>query len=229
MSLKFGDLNIGSMYFGERKIAEGWLGDIKVFGSGSPAPSSTVKIGGRDYPFVQIGNQLWITENLDWKFDGLTFRDGVDGNEMDDTSLEQACYYSYDESTYGVTGNKYGLLYNGSAVRYLNSANILPTGWRIPSTSDFNELITFVGENPGRKLKSTSWNGTDDYGFNAKPYGFWAHDFAFLDIEGRIFGSTYIEVSDALEALYFSSSASVEINGSKSWTCYPIRLCCSAS
>ena len=45
MSLKFGDLNIGSMYFGERKIAEGWLGDVKVYGGSSPVlPANTIRL-----------------------------------------------------------------------------------------------------------------------------------------------------------------------------------------
>jgi hypothetical protein len=30
----------------------------------------SVKIGGRKYPVVKIGNQLWMAENLDWKFNG---------------------------------------------------------------------------------------------------------------------------------------------------------------
>ena len=66
----------------------------------------SVVIGGREYPVVQIGNQLWLAENLDWRWEGLT----VGGQWQRETP--GAWYYNNDEATYGVNGNKYGLLYN---------------------------------------------------------------------------------------------------------------------
>lgn len=36
MSATLGDLNIGSMYAGSHKIAEAWLGNVKVYGGSSP-------------------------------------------------------------------------------------------------------------------------------------------------------------------------------------------------
>lgn len=38
MSATLGDLNIGSMYAGSRKIAEAWLGNVKVYGAAAPGP-----------------------------------------------------------------------------------------------------------------------------------------------------------------------------------------------
>lgn len=182
MSLAFADKNIGSMYAGGRKIAEAWLGSSKVFGGAAP---SEVTIGGRTYSTVTIGNQVWMAENLDWKFSGLTFRDGVDGNEItNNVNLAQAAYYDYDESTYGVNGNKYGLLYNWTAVDYLNN-NLselgVPSGWHVPTRAEWTALVSAVGVYPGTKLKSTTgWSsgaGTDDYGFSAVPAGRWYNGF----------------------------------------------------
>ena len=182
----FADKNIGAMYVGSRKIAEAWLGSSKVFGQS--APSEGVLIGGRTYRTVTIGNQEWMAENLDWKFSGLTFRDGVDGNEMtSDATISQASYYDYNESTYGVTGNKYGLLYNWTAVNYLNnnlSALGVPSGWHVPTRAEWSALVSAVGENPGLKLKSTTgWSsgaGTDDYGFSAVPAGYGNNGFIYV-------------------------------------------------
>lgn len=150
-----------------------------------PKPVQGVTIGGRTYRTVTIGNQEWMAENLDYKFSGLTFRDGVDGNEIDrNANLAQAVYYDYDEATYGVNGNKYGLLYNWKAVNYLNnnlSALDVPSGWHLPTRAEWNSLVSAVGENPGTKLKSTTgWSsgaGTDDYGFSAAPAGEWSLGF----------------------------------------------------
>ena len=141
----------------------------------------SVNIGGRDYKVVQIGNQLWMAENLDWKFNGLNFRDS-NNNPIDDTTDIQAAYFNYDESTYGINGNKYGLLYNWYAVDYINQhleSFGVPDGWHAPSKTEWSTLINICGQNPGTKLKSTSgwsdWigpNGDDYYGFSAYPAGY---------------------------------------------------------
>ena len=178
MSLSLGSTSIGSMYVGGRKIAEAWLGSSKVFGQSAP---SEVTIGGRTYSTVTIGNQVWMAENLDWKFSGLTFRDGVDGNEItNNVNLAQAAYYDYDESTYGVNGNKYGLLYNWASVDYINSHLSelgVPSGWHVPTHDEWSALKSTVGEPSGTKLKSTTgWetsSGTDDFGFSMVPAGDW--------------------------------------------------------
>lgn len=137
-----------------------------------PEQVSFALIGGRRYPVVKIGNQYWMTENLDWKFGNLDI-----GETTPSDSNPQANYYDDDESTYGVNGNKYGLLYNFPAVERL--AALLQDGWRVPTVSDWNALITSVGgsSTAGTKLKSTTgWdydqNGDGSYGFEAFPAGF---------------------------------------------------------
>lgn len=158
--------------------------------------TNEVLIGGRWYQYVQIGNQLWLVDNLDYQWDGLI----VGGSET--STLEQrANYFNDDPSTYGVNGNKYGLLYNWVAVKYLNDnkGTLLPSGWHVPSRDESDTLISFVGgsSTAGLKLKSTTvWNsgyeGTNDYGFTAYPAGYRHHlgDYVNLGTETRFWNST---------------------------------------
>lgn len=134
-------------------------------------------LDGRLYKTVTIGSQTWMAENLDYKFNGLQLN-----NSSWSYSDKQADYYDKDEATYGVNGNKYGLLYNFVAAKYLNNnkSTLIP-GWHVPTLEEWNTLINYVGGSSvaGSKLKSTTgWasgpsgsEGTDNFGFNAKPAG----------------------------------------------------------
>ena len=134
-----------------------------------------VEIGGRMYPTVTIGNQVWLAENLDYKFDGCAI--GPTGAP----STPAAWYFNNDELTYGIDGTyKCGLLYNWFAAKYLddNKSTLLPAGWRVPVAADFQALITNIGgRQEGTKIRSndipwaTSWQGTNDTGFSALPCG----------------------------------------------------------
>lgn len=130
-------------------------------------------IGGRTYKTTKIGNQIWLAENLDFKFYGLKV-----GTEETTSGEPHAAYYDNDEATYGVKGNKYGLLYNGYAVEFLNKyKDQLIPGWHVPTVTEWDALATVVGGRSvaGLKLKSkTGWSsgaGTDDFGFTAFPAG----------------------------------------------------------
>lgn len=145
-----------------------------------PDPSIVV-IGGREYKTVTIGDQTWLAENLDFKFDGL-----IIGQEFETSQKPVATYYDNDESRYGVNGNKYGLLYNYTAAITLEErkSELIP-GWHVPTLEDWQTLIEYVGgketehwrhyEDAGTKLKSTTgWveeNGDDNFDFNAYPAG----------------------------------------------------------
>lgn len=118
---------------------------------------------GQVYKTVQIGNQIWMAENL--KFEPESY---------------SICY---DSSS--INCEKYGKLYF-----YVAAKKSCPEGWHIPSDMEWDELAEFISKDKnigsktaggdwqeiGQFLKSTSaWsdngNGTDDYGFNALPGG----------------------------------------------------------
>jgi uncharacterized protein (TIGR02145 family) len=153
-----------------------------------------VEIGGRKYPVVKIGNQLWLAENLDYKFSVNGSQIPIGGSVT--PSTEHAWYYNNDESTYGIDGTyKCGLLYNWYAADYLdnNKATLLPDGWRLPDIDDYNILESVVShDNGGRILKalensisqgfpSSQWGGTDDYRFSALPTGWRRTDNGFFN------------------------------------------------
>jgi uncharacterized protein (TIGR02145 family) len=66
------------------------------------------------------------------------------------------CYYSNDSTTYAET---YGALYNWYTV--VDSGNLCPTGWHVPSDYEWSVLTNFLGGDSiaGGKLKDTIlWN-----------------------------------------------------------------------
>jgi uncharacterized protein (TIGR02145 family) len=138
---------------------------------------------GKTYNTVKVGKQNWISENLNV----TTFKNGDTIPEAKTwkewTSLSKRekpvwCYQSYN-STNGI---KYGKLYNWYAVN--DPRGLAPEGWHIPNVSEWETMATFLGENAGTKMKSTSgWEKTyevpSEYGLmpgilaNANNLGKW--------------------------------------------------------
>jgi uncharacterized protein (TIGR02145 family) len=105
---------------------------------------------GKSYKWVKIGNQTWMAENLAYK-------------------PESGDYNIYENKVDYLL--RYGYLYNWETAK-----KVCPEGWHLPNHKEFNELIAFVGPDPGIKLKAKNgWlmdgNGTDDHGFSALPGG----------------------------------------------------------
>ncbi|MEY3048663.1 MAG: hypothetical protein RL365_701 [Bacteroidota bacterium] len=137
---------------------------------------------------VKIGNQIWMTENLNVE----TFRNGDIVPEAKSAKdwLYAAknkkpawCYYENDLSN----GKCYGKLYNWYALT--DSRGLAPKGWHIPTYAEWSTLIDFLGgwENALSKMKSPSgWdnegNGSNKSGFFALPGGFRYDDGSFSDI-----------------------------------------------
>ncbi len=104
---------------------------------------------GKTYKSVVIGSLIWMAENLDYRV----------GNS-----------WCYDNDEFNC--KKYGRLYDWNTARVA-----CPSGWHLPSKSEWNDMIQAVGSNiAGKKLKSRNgWDkdksGTDNYGFSALPGG----------------------------------------------------------
>jgi uncharacterized protein (TIGR02145 family) len=199
-------------------------GDCSIEGGASyPVPTTpyyeipleTVEIGGRKYPTVKIGNQLWMAENLDYKFDvnGSQIPIGQSGTP----STPAAWYYNNNETDYGIDGTyKCGLLYNWYAAKYLddNKDTLLPNGWHVPTDDEWTALANAVGgtSTAGTKLKAsgvswaTSWGGTDDYGFGVLPAGIY-YNGSFYDIGSRAHFWTVTESGSEAYYRFFNTDA----------------------
>jgi len=132
---------------------------------------------GNSYSPVVIGTQTWLTENLKTtKFnDGNVIPCLTDNMAWNDLKTQGYCWYDNSETTYK---NMYGALYNWYAV---NSGNLCPTGWHVPSMEEWNVLIEYLGgvDIAGGKLKeqgTTHWlnsntGATNNSGFTGLPSG----------------------------------------------------------
>lgn len=134
---------------------------LKANGKILVKPDSVV-IGDRAYPVVKIGNQLWMAENLNFKANGI--RIGSVFQEYNNVH-PIACYYKNDESSYG----HLGLYYNFPSLSVIST--YCHSGWRVPTRADIEELFSFVNSNC-ISLKSITWNGTNETGFNALACGY---------------------------------------------------------
>jgi uncharacterized protein (TIGR02145 family) len=135
------------------------------------------------YESVKIGNQEWMTRNLD--VDRFRNGDLIPHIESDE-EWEKAgrngqpawCYYKNSPEN----GKKYGKLYNWYAVN--DPRRLAPEGFHVPSDGNWTSLVEFLGGEgiAGHKMKSVevweerenedgeifhSINGDNSSGFNA--------------------------------------------------------------
>jgi uncharacterized protein (TIGR02145 family) len=127
---------------------------------------------GKSYKTISIGTQTWMAENLAFKLEnslqeqGQIFRKDSLANCFIDT-INDLYYYRWDITK-----------------------QICPTGWRIPTESDWNTLSIILGgrkpntvkgnKTSGNKMMATDsiyWpdcpNKTNSSGFSGKPFGFY--------------------------------------------------------
>jgi len=163
-------------------------------------------------PTITIGNQNWISKNLDVD----TYRNGdeipqvQDANLWDKLTTGAWCYYD-NNSTNGTT---YGKLYNWYAVN--DSRGLAPKGYHIPTDAEWTILTYYLGGESvaGTKMKSTSgWqnngNGNNTSGFAGLPGGLRDYPSArFIDIGGYAkwwSSSEYNSLSSSGRIIFYSS------------------------
>ncbi len=204
-----------------------------------------IDIDGNSYETVQIGNQLWMAENLRT----TKLNDGADIPLVNDDgwshlSTQGYCWYNSSQSDYGYT---YGALYNWYAVE---TGKLCPTGWHVPTHSEWITMHNYIvthGYSYNGSLRSnyvakslasiSNWlpsnitgsPGNTDYpeyrnktGFNALPAGFRLESNHFFD-NGRksfMWSASAIDASRAtLTNLSFNKTVLDFINASKIGIC----------
>jgi uncharacterized protein (TIGR02145 family) len=127
---------------------------------------------GNAYNTVNIGRQIWLVENLKTTkyLNGDPLMSNLRGSEWTNTA----------SGAYQISSDIYGNLYNAYAVA--DERQICPAGWHVPSASEWNELLIYLGgeENAGGRMKEAgtshwlepNFGATNESGFTALPEGF---------------------------------------------------------
>ena len=138
---------------------------------------------GKIYKYVKIGTQTWMAENLNYA----------------ETAVNIVICHGDKNRSY----KNYGKLYTWDA-----AMKACPRGWHLPSRSEWNVLIEYVGGEviAGKKLKakngwkvlsSANANGTDNFGFAALPGSESAAGcFSDFEISGNWWTATMSDSSD---------------------------------
>jgi uncharacterized protein (TIGR02145 family) len=176
-------------------------------------PTSTVTdVDGNIYNTVAIGTQCWTKENLKvTKYnDGVTPIPDETANTSGWGSLATGARSEYVAA--GVTGyvSTYGYLYNWYAAAGIitnggsPTKNICPATWRVPTETDWTNLVNFLGTTPGTQLRENSslWavnTGTDQYGFSARPGGWrnFVSWFRFIGTDAFFWTATYDVINNS--------------------------------
>ena len=139
-------------------------------------------IDGNIYKTIQIGDQVWMAENLKVshfrngepiahaksKIEWARYGEGIF------TIFPQWASPGFDSSNEKI----HGKLYNWHAVN--DARGLAPEGWHIPTKEEWEQLANYLGKDGGNKLKSTTdWTatkyelspGSNKTGFNAYPSG----------------------------------------------------------
>lgn len=171
-----------------------------------PSGNSVTDIEGNVYTTVQIGNQVWMAENLKT----TKYRNGA---SIDYTNGQMAwsllavpkspAYTNPDYTASNVA--VYGRLYNWHAVN--DSRGLAPAGWHIPSDAEWTTMIDFLGGKTvatANKLKATGttyWkspnNASNSSGFTALPAGTIGYDGYFLAAQNIGFYTTFWSATPA--------------------------------
>lgn len=133
---------------------------------------------GNIYRTLQIGGQTWMAENLrSTKYNnGKSITLVTDNAKWAALTTPAYSWYNNDPETYSYK-KVYGALYNSYVVE---TGNLCPAGWHVPSVEEWNTLIVYLGgPGAGGKLKEMGilhWQmpnsgATNESGFTALPGG----------------------------------------------------------
>ena len=161
-------------------------------------PQVISDIDGNVYGTVTIGTQVWMTKNLKTTKlkNGSILPLISDQTSWSNQASPAYCWFNNDATTYG---NPYGVLYNWYTV---NTGNLCPVGWHVPSDSEWTILTDFLGglNVAGGKLKETGtthWispntGATNESGFTGLPGGYRNYDgqFYHMGYSGNWWSST---------------------------------------
>ena len=211
---------------------------VTIFTCGS---STISDIDNNVYNTVSIGIQCWTKENLkvskynDNTVIPLNATGGSSGTSGSWVVTTGAYTIYANEASSGTNATNYGYLYNWYASKGITTTgsttykNLCPTGYHVPTDSDWNKLVKFMhsgadtsnssalqSTSAGTKLKKndalwTSNIGTDDYGFSALPGGMrdGAGSFNRIRDDAWFWSTTVSYGSFAFDRILFATNGNV--------------------
>lgn len=197
---------------------------------GCGTTTSITDASGNEYPVVQIGNQCWTKENLrTTKYSDGSIIPNVT-NDAAWTGLSSGAWCNYENNaSYDAT---YGKLYNWYTVA--DSRNVCPTGWHVPTHSEWIVLTDFLGGQSaaGGKMKTiTGWQSpniaaTNESGFSGLPGGLRRLNNGTFDGIGNYgdwWSSSEYSTTIAWDCLLYYNVASAYNNYSFKYSGYSVR------
>ena len=151
---------------------------------------------GQTYKTVEIGGQVWMAENLNYKTENTYCLNNRDTNCTKYGRLYMWSAAMDSAGTWGANGKGCG--YTKPCSPKKSVRGVCPEGWHLPSYFEWKRLIVTVDDSiteyddenaAATKLKSTSgWaddgNGDGSYSFSALPTGFLSYD-GYFPFEGK--------------------------------------------
>ena len=138
---------------------------------------------GQVYKTVTIGSQVWMAKNLNYLPE-----DTVGSIWAGESVCGGGNWKSLEEGDCSIFGRLYEEDFTKKE-EYIDS--ICPNGWSLPSKKQYENLISFLGEDANNKMKianSIYWNindSTNQSGFSAIPAGYYSSKgFNYLNKEG---------------------------------------------
>jgi uncharacterized protein (TIGR02145 family) len=206
---------------------------VPVTFNGSTTYGSLTDIDNNVYKTVVIGTQTWMAENLKvTKFnDGSPIVTTSDLAEWGSLTGPGYTYYDFNPEVYKQT---FGALYNWYATA---SAKLCPTGWHVPSDSEWTILTTYLGNDGSSALKlrevgNTHWyfaplTATNETGFTALPGsflnmeyntfyqvgfgGYWWSSITSADNSEQAYSMTMGRINDQFNMLQYSKKFGMSI------------------
>lgn len=165
----------------------GTSGDYSTIVGDSPSAEKTITFNfipcvdgdGNNYPVVQVGEQIWMGENLRTTKlnDGIEIPNVTKNAEWGALTTPGYCWMNNEASN----KSPYGGLYNWYAV---NTGKLAPKGWHVPTDKELDDFVRNFGGSPsmvykiqvtGNEYRKTdafnAANATNETGFSLVPGG----------------------------------------------------------
>jgi len=155
---------------------------------------------GTSYPWIRVGEQVWMARNLEWDTVGSVCYQGKSGN-----------------------GSAYGRLYPWDLAR-----RACPAGWHLPIQSEWESLVQAAGgaAKAGTSLKDDRlWDGENALGMKILPAGRRTGSGEFASLEGTayLWTGTLRDSANAFHWVFTQGSPRAAAFGESRLSAYSVR------